>query len=68
MGRSPARGEGRKQRISVTPGPELLAWIMERTGEGKEFHSLTHAVERGWAILREIEEGKWVKADAKTKR
>lgn len=65
MGRSTARSPGRKQRISVTPGPELLEWILERTGEGKEYHSLTHAVERGWAILREIEEGKWVKAKGK---
>lgn len=65
MGRSTARTPGRKQRISVTPGPDLLEWVMARTGDGKEFHSLTHAVERGWAILREIEEGKWVKAKSK---
>ena len=38
---SPTRTGGRKQRIGVTPGPDLLAGVMERTGEGKEFHRLT---------------------------
>jgi hypothetical protein len=56
---------GNKKKVSVTPSPELLAWVMERVGDGKEFASVTHAVERGWAVLREIEEGKWVRGKGK---
>lgn len=53
---------GRKKKVSVTPSPELLEWVMARVGDGKEFASVTHAVERGWALLREHDEGKWVRA------
>lgn len=65
MGRSVARKPGAKRKITVTPGSELLDWVMERAGEGKQFATLTHAVERGWALLREHEEGKWVPAKGK---
>ena len=62
MGRSIAPKSGKKRKISITPGPELTDWILARTGEGKPFATVTHAVERGWALLREHEEGKWVPA------
>lgn len=52
--RSSASGK-KKEKLSVTPDPDLLAWVRERTGPGKEFSTLTHAVERGWAKLREAE-------------
>jgi len=62
MGRSMTSKSGKKRKVSITPSPELLAWILARTGEGQQFASLTHAVERGWVLLREHEEGKWVHA------
>jgi hypothetical protein len=56
---------GKKKKISVTPSPALLGWVMERTGEGKEFATATHAVERGFALLKEHAEGKWAPAKGK---
>lgn len=46
---------GQKAKVTITPSRELLAWVVERVGDGREFASITHAVERGWAILRERE-------------
>lgn len=43
----------RKKKVSISPDPDLLAWIQERTGPGREFASVTHAVERGWKALQE---------------
>lgn len=65
MGRSTSRSPAPKKRINASPSGELLEWVLERTGPGKEFSTITHAVERGWTVLREIEEGKWVRAKAK---
>ena len=62
MGRSIARKAGAKKKVSITPSTELYEWIMERTGEGAQFATVTHAVERGWVLLKEHEEGKWVRA------
>ena len=62
MGRAITSKTGKKRKVSITPSPELLAWILARTGEGQQFASLTHAVERGWVLLREHEEGKWIHA------
>jgi hypothetical protein len=57
-----ASNQGGKRKISVTPAPELAAWVIERSGAGKQFASFTHAVERGLVLLKEHEEGKWVPA------
>lgn len=66
MGRTAERKPGpTKGRVNATPDKELLAWVKARTGPGKEFSSVTHAIERGWLILKEIEEGKWVRAKGK---
>lgn len=46
---------GQKAKVTITPSRELLAWVVDRVGDGREFASITHAVERGWAILRERE-------------
>jgi hypothetical protein len=46
---------GTKAKVTITPSRELLEWVVARSGEGREFASITHAVERGWAILRERE-------------
>lgn len=56
--RSTPPKHGNKRKLSVSPDPALLAWVMERTGPGKEYASITHAVERGWVLLREHEEGR----------
>jgi hypothetical protein len=61
MAKPKAAAHGNKRKLSVSPNPDLLAWIEERTGDGKEFATLTHAVERGFAALRDIEEGKLVR-------
>lgn len=50
---------GPKRKISITPAPDLAAWVLERSGPGKQFASFTHAVERGLVLLKEHEEGKW---------
>lgn len=44
---------GQKAKVTITPSRELLAWVVDHVGDGREFASITHAVERGWAILRE---------------
>lgn len=55
-----APAQGTKRKISITPAPELAAWVLDRSGAGKQFASFTHAVERGLVLLKEHEEGKWV--------
>lgn len=54
-----ATAPGPKRKISITPAPDLAAWVHERSGPGKQFASFTHAVERGLVLLKEHEEGKW---------
>jgi hypothetical protein len=42
-----------KEKISVTIDQELYAWAVEHTGVGKEFASISHAVERSLWTLRD---------------
>lgn len=55
MPRPRIRGNGRKVKIGVSLDPDLYAWIVQRTGPGLEFSSITHALERGVVALRERE-------------
>ena len=52
MARAKPKTHGHKVRVSVTISPELYEWVSRRTGEGREFGSFSHAVERGLAALR----------------
>lgn len=56
---------GRKHRLTASVSPALYQWVQERTGEGGPFASVSHAVERGFALLKEHEEGKWAPARGK---
>ena len=47
-----AAAHGKKARITVTVDPENIAWAAERVEAG-EFRSLSHAVDRGLAALRD---------------
>jgi Arc/MetJ-type ribon-helix-helix transcriptional regulator len=63
MPRKPAgAAHGKKIGVSVTMDPALYEWVKARSSPGGQFASLSHAVERGLALLREHEEGKWVLA------
>lgn len=42
-----------KIKIDVRVSPELFEWIDARSGDGREFHNWTHAVESGLRALRE---------------
>lgn len=57
MGREVARARRkpytRKERVGITPDPQLMAWILERMGPGKRFANLTHAFESGIVCLME---------------
>ena len=56
MGRSViAPGHGKKRKISITPDPEILQWVLDQTGPGKRFASVTHAAEYAWQQLRDAE-------------
>lgn len=66
MPRKPAgAAHGKKIGVSVTLDPALYEWAKERSGPGGQFASISHAVERGLALLREHEQGKWVPAKEK---
>ncbi|MEA3202082.1 MAG: hypothetical protein QOE90_3510 [Thermoplasmata archaeon] len=56
MGRAKAVAHGQKRKVSITPDPAILGWVLERTGPGKRFASVTHAAEVAWAALREHDE------------
>lgn len=45
----------RKPKLTISPDPELLEWVRARTGPGKRFASVTHAVECGWVLLRDAD-------------
>lgn len=45
-----------KVKVGVSIDPDLHAWAVARVGPGKEFSTLTHAIERGLALLAEREE------------
>lgn len=51
------KGGQRKVKVGVSLDPALHAWAVARVGPGKEFSTLTHAIERGLALLREREAG-----------
>jgi hypothetical protein len=51
-----------KTKLSVTPATELVEWALVRKGAGRQFASMTHAVESGLRLLREHEEGFWVES------
>lgn len=58
VGRSVSASHGRKIRASITINADLHKWVMERTGDGKEFATLSHAIERGIVALKERSETK----------
>jgi hypothetical protein len=47
----PSSGRRPKVRIGISPDPDLLEWVDERTGPGKRFATRTHAFEAGIAAL-----------------
>ena len=47
-------GTGSKIKLSITLDPTLFQWIEERTGPGKEFANVSHALERSIAITRMV--------------
>lgn len=55
MPRAPSSPSGPKEKKSVSIDRDLLRWVDGRVGPGKEFSSLSHAVERGLALLRDRE-------------
>lgn len=44
-----------KEKLSITMDADLYDWIAARAGPGKEFSSISHAIERGVASLRDQE-------------
>lgn len=63
--RAKATNHGQKKKVGITPDPEILAWVLERTGPGKRFASVTHAAEVAWTALREREEAELAEKKAK---
>jgi hypothetical protein len=53
-----APGHGKKRKITITPDPDIFAWVLEQVGPGKRWASVTHAAEFAWARLREDEADK----------
>lgn len=54
---SPRRAtNGPKVKVGVSLDRSLHAWAMARVGPGKKFSTLTHAIERGLALLIEEEQ------------
>lgn len=54
--RAKGSAHGHKRKVGITPDPEILDWVLERTGPGKRFASVTHAAEIAWVALRQQEE------------
>lgn len=50
-----------KTKLSVTPATTLVEWVDSRVGPGRPFATMTHAVEVGLTLLREHEEGVWIR-------
>lgn len=48
----------KKERIGITPDPEIMVWVLPQVGPGKRFASVTHAFEYAMARLRDSEETK----------
>lgn len=53
MGRPRHNPTARKEKVSVSIDPDLLAWVIERSGQGREFSGISHAFERGIVCLQE---------------
>jgi len=45
----------RKERVGITPDPEIMSWVLPQVGAGRRFASLTHAFEFAMAQLRDRE-------------
>ena len=43
------------RKFSVTISEDLLAWVEARIGNGREFASISHALERGIVALQKAE-------------
>lgn len=56
MGRPRASPTATKTKISLTLDSGLLSWLEARTGAGKQFSTVSHAVERGIVALQKTEE------------
>jgi hypothetical protein len=54
-------------KVGISLDPSLHAWALDRIGEGREFATLTHALERGLAALRTQETAR-AASDEKGKR
>jgi hypothetical protein len=52
MPRGRMGSEKPKEKISISIDAELYDWVAKRTGPGKEFSSISHAMERGIASLQ----------------
>lgn len=55
VGRPRVNPSGKKDKISVTLDPGLLKWVTDRCGPGREFNSVSHALERGISALQKQE-------------
>ncbi len=67
MGRPKLPANRRKKKISITPAPEVLAYVDARIGLGKPYKDRTHAFEAAVACLMQkdgIELGKATKRPA----
>lgn len=48
----------KKERVGITPDPEIMNWVLERVGPGQRFASVTHAFECGIVALMDEERRK----------
>ena len=55
MPRTRVKAPRAKEKISVSLDADLYAWVVARTGAGKEFASVSHALERGLRTLQDLE-------------
>ena len=51
-----------KVKVGISLDPVLHAWAVARVGEGRMFATMTHAIERGLARLRDEEEATTARA------
>ena len=52
-----ARAQRPKVKIGISIDPELYEWLQQRTGSGREFASISHAVERSVAQYQAKKKG-----------
>lgn len=53
MGKSRLAGARPKVKIGISLDADMYDWIAARTGPGREFASVSHAIERAVALLQE---------------